>query len=33
MKNYDKNKQSPYLNYWNKNPLYGWKMSQKLPFK
>ena len=31
MKNYDENKESSYLNYWNRNSLYGWKMSQKLP--
>ena len=31
MKDYDKNKESSYLKYWNVNKLYGWKMSQKLP--
>ena len=31
MKNYDKNKESPCLKYWNVNNLYGWVMSQKLP--
>ena len=31
MKDYDKNKESPYLKYWNANSLYGWAMSQKLP--
>ena len=31
MKNYDKNKESPCLKYWDVNNLYGWVMSQKLP--
>ena len=31
MKEYDKNKESSYLQYWNVNNLYGWEMSQKLP--
>ena len=31
MKNYDKNKESLYLKYWNVNNLYGWAMPQKLP--
>ena len=31
MKGYDKNKESPYLKYWDLNNLYGWVMSQKLP--
>ena len=31
MKDYDKNKESLHLNYWNASNLYGWAMSQKLP--
>ena len=31
MKDYDRNKESPYLQYWYVNNLYGWEMSQKLP--
>ena len=31
MKDYDKNKESLYLQYWNVNNLYGWAMSQKFP--
>ena len=31
MKDYDKNKESSYLQYWNVNNLYGWVMLQKLP--
>ena len=31
MKNCDKNKESPYLQYWNVNNLYELAMSQKLP--
>ena len=31
MKNYDKNKESSYLNHWDLYNLNGWVMSQKLP--
>ena len=31
MKNYDKNKELIYLQYWDVNNLYRWGMSQKLP--
>ena len=30
MKDYDKNKESSYLKYWDVNNLYGWPTSQKL---
>ena len=30
MKNYDKNKEPPYLMYFDTNNFYGWAMSQKL---
>ena len=30
MKNYDKNKESLYLQYWHVKNLYGWEISQKL---
>ena len=31
MKDYDKNKESSYLKYWDINNLHGWEKSQKLP--
>ena len=31
MKDYNKNKESPYLQYWDVNNLYGCTMSQKVP--
>ena len=31
MKNYDKNKESSFIQYLDANNLYGWVMSQKLP--
>ena len=30
MKDYDKDKESTYLQYWDVNNIYGWAMSQKL---
>ena len=31
IKDYDKNKESPYIQYWDVNNLCGWAMSQNLP--
>ena len=31
MKDYDKNKEPSYIQYWGVNDLYGWAMLQKLP--
>ena len=31
MKDYDKDKKSSHLQYWDENKIYGWVMSQKLP--
>ena len=31
MKDYDKNKESLYLKYWDVNSFFGWEMLQKLP--
>ena len=33
MKNYDKNKESPYLEYLDANNLYGYAMRKKLPVR
>ena len=31
MKDYDNNKESPFIQYWDLNNLYGWTISQKFP--
>ena len=31
IKDYDKNKESPYIQYWDVNNLCGWAMLQNLP--
>ena len=31
MKDYDKNKESSYFQYWDVNNLYHWTISQKVP--
>ena len=33
MKDYNKNKESSYIQYFDVNNLYGWAISQKLPVK
>ena len=33
MTDYDKNKESLYIQYWDINHLFGWEMSQKLQIK
>ena len=33
MKDYNENKESSYLQYWDVNNFYGWAMLQKLPVK
>ena len=33
MKDYDTNKESPYLQYWDVTNLYGWVISQKFSVK
>ena len=31
LNDYDKNKELPYIQYWNVNNTYGWEMLQKFP--
>ena len=31
MKDYDKSKESLFIQYWDVNNLYGWAISQKIP--
>ena len=33
LKDYDRNKELSYIQYWDANHLYGWAMSQKFPVK